>query len=120
MPDLVSSSTSFVSIELRTSAGMMLAWSTIRPVSAGHVSAKAASAANISATNSAVAHAPPAIWRGEAWPAVMFGLRARRGSELHGRWRLRSIARGELGHRLAAAEDGRGPQDAREGAQLGV
>ena len=41
-------------------------------------------------------------------------------SELHLRRRLRTLDRGELRHRLVAAEECRGPQQAGEGLELGV
>src|ERR1700722_11079636 len=50
MPDLVSRSVSLASIAWRDSAGMMLAWSTTRPVSAGKLAANAA-ASNIRTDN---------------------------------------------------------------------
>src|SRR5256885_8916188 len=120
MPDLLSRSASLASSAARWSAGRRLAWSTIRPVSAG----KSAASAPTQSARTARTHAM-LIWdRGPPGPLmIMSGPggprsgRVRRGtcrSELHFGRRLGILAGGELGHRLVGTEHGGGPQHAGE------
>src|SRR5688572_23531794 len=126
MPDFCSSSASLGSSASRVCCGMMLAWSTMRPVSGGKVRASAAPAARTTTTHSdsnrVIAGSAPlrgahallrqrcaTEWRApsnESFP------------ELHLRRLLRVLVGGELGHRLAAADHG--PDLAGEGPDLGV
>src|ERR1041384_4328832 len=100
MPDLFSRSTSFGSIAARVSAGMTFAWSTIRPLSAGKLSASATHPHN--RVNSAPMTSTPAGDRRRA--AACANIAA---LELHLRRLLRLLVGREDRHRLVGAEEGR-------------
>src|SRR5690242_18126027 len=121
MPDFDSRSASFCSIALRVAGSMMLAWSTTRPVSAGKLSAKAP-AIVINSTAMVTTGRTTLLPRAEeVRPAVILMPLCRDGSlEFHLRRLGRIFVRGELCHRLVAAEDGVGPDDAGERPQLGI
>src|SRR5262245_56165849 len=118
MPDLDSRSVSFCSMVVRVAAGMMLAASTTRPVSSGRFNARATESAQKSAQSSAspVTAAPPTM-RAQRVTYIAISVAA---SEFDLRRRLGSFARGEFRHRLIAAKEYHRPENAREGAQLGV
>src|SRR6201988_3537203 len=89
----------------------------MRPVSAGNVSAIAVTTAQANATQATAS--PPPARNGAMRPAVI-PMPSRRASELHLRRLRGTLDRGELRHRLVGTEEGRGPQEAGEGLELGV
>src|SRR5271156_1841693 len=113
MPDLVTRWASLGSRALRVATGMTLAWSTMRPVSAGKLAAGTApaqastnnpnarnpNARNLSFKHAGLARAAPAKTEVRR-PAVMSTPSRVISSELHLRRALRGVARGELRHRL--------------------
>src|SRR5471032_1591558 len=111
MPDLDSRSDRLVSRSARAGAGMMLAWSTTLPVSAGKL------AANTASPNETSSARPAAVSQA---PVVEGRRRMGRRSELDGRRRLGGIAGRELRHRLVRTEGGHRPQHARERLEFGV
>src|SRR5215813_14171558 len=121
MPDFDSRFASFCSIASRVAGSMMLAWSTMRPESGGKLSAKAPAIVNNSAAKMATGGMTLLPRAEEVRPAVILMPLCRDGSlEFHLRWLGRVFARGELRHRLVAAEDRVCPNDARECPQLGI
>src|SRR5215831_6612991 len=119
MPDFDSRSASFCSIALRVAGSIMLAWSTTRPVSAGKFSAKAPAIVNNSAAMATTGRTALLPRAEEVRPAVILMPLYRDGSlEFHLRRLGRILARGELRHRLVAAEECVGPDDAGERSQF--
>src|SRR4051794_8848309 len=108
MPDLASRSASFGSRVLRTSAGIIFAASTIRPVSAGRLRASAITAEYNRVRTTARYPLPPSQ---EEVRAVVISIDQVVASPLEFdlRWRLRGFACGKFRHWLAGSENGCGP-----------
>src|SRR4051812_47202039 len=117
IPDLDSSSSDFVAMARRVSAGMTLAWSTTRPVSGGNVSASALTASSRLSRMANAGVVMPALRN--PLPSVDI-VAARAWLELHLRRCLRALCGGELDHRLVPPEECRGPNHPRKRAQLGI
>src|SRR3954469_1576840 len=107
MPDLASRSASFGSRLLRTSAGIIFAPSTIRPVSAGRLRASAITAEYNRARMTTARHLLPP----EEVRAVIISIPQVLTSPLEFdlRRRLRGLACGKYRHWLARSENRRGP-----------